>query len=75
MSIATETITITLVHSPSGLLAEVDNLPLQTGPIYVRNLRLVEAAIDALAERYPQLTVRGLSVDAETRVVLWCEAI
>ena len=75
MSTTVETPTINLVHSTSGLLAEVDNLPMQSGPIYARNNRLIEAAIEALGEKYPQLIVRGQSVDSETRVVLWVEAL
>ena len=75
MNATVEAPTITLVHSVSGLLAEVDHLPMQTGPIYVRNHRLIEAAIEALAEKYPQLIIKGQSVDSETRVVLWVENV
>lgn len=75
MNTTVETPTITLVHSVSGLLAEVDNLPMQTGPIYARHNRLIEAAAEALAEKYPQLIVTGHSVDSETRVVLWVENV
>ena len=75
MSTTTEAPTVTLIHAVSGVLAEVTDLPLQTGPIYVRQQRLIEHAIEALQAKYPQLVVKGQSVDSETAVVLFVEPV
>ena len=73
MSTTVETPTIQLIHSTSGLLAEVEGLPAQPGPEYVRNARNRELAEEALKARYPQLIVRGASSQGETGYVLFVE--
>ena len=75
MPTAIQTPTITLVHAVSGILAEVTDLPVQGGPIYVRNLRLIERACEALGEKYPQFRVVGQSVESETSVILHVERL
>ena len=75
MSTATETITIHLIHSVGGLMAEVEGLPVQAGPEYVRVARNRELATEALHARYPQLVIRSASAQGETGYALWCESV
>lgn len=63
----TETITIKLVHSVGGLMAEVTGLPAFTGPEYQRRALQQEAAVEALKAQYPQLVVtKWECVDSQT---------
>ena len=68
-------ITVTLIHSLSGLLAEVEGLPVQPGPEYVAKARNRELAEEALKARYPELLVRGASSQGETGYVLFVERV
>ena len=75
MSTATDTIVLTLQHSVGGLLAIVEELPMQVGLSREREMKLLDLAIAALSERYPQLRVKAFSIESETRVHLWVEHI
>lgn len=75
MATATDTVTIELIHSTSGLLAEVEGLPMQVGPEWVRTARNRELAEAALKEKYPQLLVIGATSQGETGYVLLCEHV
>lgn len=72
---ATETITIVLVHSTSGLLAEITGLPVQAGPEYIRTARNRELAAEALKAKYPQLVIRSATAQGETGYIFFCEAV
>lgn len=75
MTTATDTITITLIQAVCGLVAEVDGLPVQVGPEYVRQARNSELAAAALRERYPELVVRSATIQSETSVLLLLEQV
>ena len=75
MTTVTDTITVHLVHSTSGLMAEIEGLPVQAGPEYVRHARNRELAAEALQARYPELVIRASSSQGETGFVFWCEAL
>lgn len=73
MSTAIDTITVRLIHSTSGLLAEIDGLPVQAGPEYVRHARNRELAVEALQARYPELVIRSSSSQGETGFIFFVE--
>ena len=75
MSTAIDTVTVRLIHSTSGLLAEIDGLPVQAGPEYVRHARNRELAAEALQARYPELVIRSSSSQGETSFVFWVERV
>jgi hypothetical protein len=59
MTTATDTPTVVLVHSTSGLLAEIHGLPPQVGPEYLAQPRLRESAEAVLHAQYPQLVIQA----------------
>lgn len=75
MSTATDTIAVTLIHAVAGLTAQIDGLPIQSGPAYVRQRRNYELAADALKVKYPQLVITGSWVQGETSYVFLCERL
>lgn len=75
MSTATDQLTITLVHSVGGLLADVEGLPLQVGAPWVRQARLEELAVAAVKARYPELVPVTTSYEAEDRVWVYLERV
>lgn len=72
---ATETITVKLVHSTSGTLAEIHGLPQQPGPEYIAKGLLRELAEEALRSEYPALKIRAAWSCGDTGYVLQVEAL
>lgn len=70
-----DTLEITLVHSTVGLMADVQGLPMQVGPDYVRQTRNLELAEEALKARYPELVVVASAAQGETGFFLWVERV
>lgn len=75
MSTAIDTITVKLIHSVSGLLAEVEGLPVQPGPEYVAKARQRELAAEALQARYPHLVIRSAWSQGDTGYVFQVEHV
>ena len=72
MTTATDTLTIRLVHSVGGLMAEITGLPVVVGP--GSHNRIYELAAEALHARYPELVIKESSVE-DDQVLFWCEAV
>jgi hypothetical protein len=72
MTTATDTITVHLVHSVGGLLAEITGLPVVVCP--GSHHRIYELAAEALHARYPELVIRSSEV-GDDQVLFWCERI
>lgn len=75
MSTAVDAITITLIQAVGGLTAEINGLPVQIGPDYVRQHRNYELAAEALRAKYPQFVIRGSWVQGETSYVFLVERL
>jgi hypothetical protein len=74
MSTATDTITVTLIHSVGGLMAEITGLPVIAAPSYIRHGIQYELAAEALRARYPNLLIKSSSVE-DDQVLFWVEHI
>ena len=69
-SVATDTLTVKLVNSVGGLLAEISGLPVVVGP--GSHNRIYDLAAEALQARYPELVIKESAVE-DDQVLFWVE--
>jgi hypothetical protein len=70
--LATDTLTVRLVHSVGGLLAEITGLPVIVGP--GSHNQTYELAAEALHARYPELVIKESAVE-DDQVLFWVERV